>query len=359
MPRVNQAMVCAAASPFTYMGEDFGLNMVIEAKNALGDTTVNYRDDFANLTSFAELDIRAIVDEVGNPDIDLGASGRLINSNIAAPAWVAGSLSISGDMNISRPAGGAEEAPQTAVQIAFGPIDDNNDDGLGVGAGDDILLDIVDVDLDDGITEPGDNAFKLIGTHEFRYGRLLIDNAYGPETEALGIPLRLEYYDGSNFVVNTDDSCTAFVYDIGVPALSYILTSYEAPLLDGDTLIEEGELSDVTVTVFEGQTNRVADGDNDDTNDPDRPFITSAPLLEHTGRVMVEFDLSDLLGVSLPTRLDFLRYDWRGDPGEIDDYDETPDGNYNDGPRGVVEFGNYRGHDRVLNWLEIYVGPDP
>jgi hypothetical protein len=127
----------------------------------------------------------------------------------------------------------------------------------------------------------------------------------------------------------------------------------------GDTLIEQGELTDVTVSVFEGQTNRVADGDNDDSNDSDRPFITSVPLLEHTGRVMVEFDLSDLLGVSLPTRLDFLRYDWRGGPGELDDYDERPDGIYTDNPRGVVEFGNYRGHDRVLNWQEIYIGTGP
>lgn len=358
MPRVNQAMVCSAASPFTYMGEDYGLNMVVEAKNAQGDTTVNYRDDFANLTSFADLDIRAIVDEVANPDTDLGASGRLINSDIAAPVWVAGSATISGDMNISRPAGGVPEAPITGVQIAFAPIDDNNDEGLGVGPGDDVLLDVVDVDLDDGITEPGTNAFRLIGTHEFRYGRLLVDNAYGPETEPLGIPLRLEYYNSdSNFVINTEDSCTALVYDLGVPALTFIPTSYEAPLEDGDSVIEEGAGSDVTVTVFQGQTNRLADGDNDDENDPDRPFIISAPLLEHTGRVMVEFDLSDLLGVSLPTRLDFLRYDWRGDPGEVDDYDEIPDEEYTDNPRGVVEFGSYRGHDRVINWQEIFVTP--
>jgi len=358
MPRINQAMVCAAASPFTYMGEDFGINMLIEAKNAQGATTLNYRGDFANLTTFAELDIRAIIDSVGNPDIDLGASSRLINSSIAVPAWNAGTLTISGNMNISRPASDAEEAPLTAVQIAFAPIDDNNDDGKGVGAGDDVLLDVLDVDLDDGVTEEVDFVFRLIGTHEYRYGRLLIDNAYGPETESLGIPLRLEYYDGSNFNVNTADSCTALVFDIVAPALNYVISSYEAPLLDGDTEIEQGELTDVTVTVFKGQTNRIADGDNDDTNDPDRPFITSAPLLEHTGRVMVEFDLSDLLGVSLPTRLDFLRYDWRTYP-VVDDYNEIQDGIYTDNPRGVVEFGNYRGHDRVINWQEIYSGTGP
>jgi hypothetical protein len=38
-------------------------------------------------------------------------------------------------------------------------------------------------------------------------------------------------------------------------------------------------------------------------------------------------------------------------------YDEEPEGaNYDDNPRGTIEFGSYRGHDRVLNWKEIYVG---
>jgi hypothetical protein len=39
-------------------------------------------------------------------------------------------------------------------------------------------------------------------------------------------------------------------------------------------------------------------------------------------------------------------------------YDETPEGaNYNDNPRAIIEFGSYRGHDRVINWQEIYTGP--
>jgi MSHA biogenesis protein MshI len=221
-------------------------------------------------------------------------------------------------------------------------------DTRGIGGGNDVVLDVLDVDLDDGATEPGVDLFRLIGTHEFRYGRLLVDNAYGPETEDLGIPLRIEYFDGSNFVVNTDDSCTALLFDLSAPALTYIGTSYEAPLGNGDTSIEAG--GDFTVTMFQGRTNRLADGNTDDSDDADRPFITSAPLGENTGRVLVEFDLGD---VNLPTSLDFLRYDWRGD---ADDYDEIPNNNYNNNPRGIVEFGTYRGHDRVINWQEIYIG---
>ena len=284
-------------------------------------------------------------------DNDLGS--RLVNASISADftgAWSNGSLTISGDINIARLVSGVEDAPLLGVQIAFGPVDDNGD---GIGGGNDVLLDVLDVDLDDGITEPGPDLLRLIGTHEFRYGRLLVDNAFGPETEELGIPLRIEYFDGSNFLVNTDDNCTALFFDLSAPALTYVGTSYEAPLSSGDTSIEAG--GDFTITLFQGQTNRLADGNTIDSDDLDRPFITSAPLGENTGRVLVEFDLSD---ASLPSSLDFLLYDWRGDPAEVDDYDEIPDGTYNNNPRGIVEFGAYRGHDRIINWQEIYIGPD-
>lgn len=110
------------------------------------------------------------------------------------------------------------------------------------------------------------------------------------------------------------------------------------------------------INLFEGVTNRQEDGDGDDANDPDRPIITSAPDpladLGITGRVLIELDLSN---GTLDTPLDFLSYDWRGDAGEVDDYDEIPDNDYGDNPRGVVEFGSYRGHDRVINWQEIYI----
>ena len=73
------------------------------------------------------------------------------------------------------------------------------------------------------------------------------------------------------------------------------------------------------------------------------------------GRVRIEFNLND---ANLPFALDFLRYDWRGGVGEADIFDEVPEGtNYNDNPRATVEFGSYRGHDRVINWQEIYIGP--
>ena len=137
--------------------------------------------------------------------------------------------------------------------------------------------------------------------------------------------------------------------------MSYVTAagSYEAPLADGDTEIEASEVADVTLNLFNGVMTRLQDGDNNDANDPDRPFLTSAPGEDNEGSIIVEFDLGD---ANLPTSLDFLQYDWRT-PGDVED--ETEDNIYTDNPRSRLEFGSFRSHDRVLNWQEFYIAPTP
>ena len=46
--------------------------------------------------------------------------------------------------------------------------------------------------------------------------------------------------------------------------------------------------------------------------------------------------------------LGFLGFEW----------DDTDD-DYDDDPVGVVEFGQYRMHDRIIHWQEIYNRPTP
>ena len=63
----------------------------------------------------------------------------------------------------------------------------------------------------DGVTS-ADLPFKLSPDmpFEFRYGRLALENAYGPETMPLIVPMSTEYYDGSRFLINPDDSCWSY-----------------------------------------------------------------------------------------------------------------------------------------------------
>ena len=50
-------------------------------------------------------------------------------------------------------------------------------------------------------------------------------------------------------------------------------------------------------------------------------------------------DLSAATGLDM----EYLQFEW----------DDTDD-DYNENPQGQIEFGQYRMHDRIINWQEIY-----
>ena len=56
-------------------------------------------------------------------------------------------------------------------------------------------------------------------TLRLRFGRLRVVNAYGPETQALPVPLVTEYWNGARFVVNSDDGDGATACSLLVQAI--------------------------------------------------------------------------------------------------------------------------------------------
>ncbi len=359
--KAQGAMCLMPSDDFTYMGEDFAIAGILEAQNALGVRTRNYVDNYAT-TKFdnAKLDgaFSAFV-QLAGPDTNL--STRLAASATSVPSitWPANTANtadrgrgvLGGRLRFNRQASGVEDGPFPALSI-------------GISAQDEDMAAIeLGVDLDEVLPLANDTA--LIGSEAFRYGRLLIDNAYGPEEEPLGIPFQIQYWNGSQFVLNTDDSCTTLTYDAagaGTPASRSVrlltdVGSYEDNLSDGDVAIEQPSLTAGTnkvISIFGGKTGLASQIDaNGDGQIDDSPFEATPPGLGNEGSVIVEFNLSD---PQLPYLLDFLSYDWRT-PGELND--DTADGIYTDNPRSRLEFGSYRGHDRVINWQEIYIGPTP
>jgi hypothetical protein len=138
--------------------------------------------------------------------------------------------------------------------------------------------------------------------------------------------------------------------------------SFEGNLDDGEVTIEalaaaELTTQDIYVGLVGGVTaTPLADPFPAITDfETERLMEVSAPGLDNEGAVYVEFNLSD---PDLGFALDFLSYDWRDDTiSEVDDI--TPDLDYRDNPRARFDFGSYRGHDRAINWQEIYIGPTP
>ncbi|OFE12889.1 hypothetical protein PHACT_06830 [Pseudohongiella acticola] len=317
LPRV--AASCVPPSLFTYMDEPFGIELDLVARNIQGATTVNYRGGFAKLATYAQLNFRAIEEVASADNNDLSA--RLDNISIPAnyqATWSSvqgGELALEGNLAFSRADPAVPDGPFEDTLIAFVPIDS---DGVTLDPG----------DLDTEITE-ATPEYNLIAEHDFRYGRLLINNAFGPETEDLAITFRVEYFDGERFVVNTDDSCTI----IDADELTLVPGTYTGNLDDGETEI----VTPQTTEFHNGQVQGVESG----TNPSDETFTATAAGEGNSGTVDVELDLDEL---GLP----FLQFRWP----EIDaDYDENP--------RAQLEFGQFRSHDRVIHWQEIYNGPTP
>lgn len=327
-------MSCTPASSFTYMDEPFQVELELVAKGLTDSgnyTTVNYRGPYAKLDILSELALVAIDDIAGSDDVDY--TTRLGNvslpSSSFAATWNNGILSLTGNMEFQRALTGIPDGPFPGMQIAFKPTDN---DGVTIDpARIDIAtsLGLLNVDLDVMPTEPGTDVYYLIDEHEFRYGRLIVNNAYGPETENLALTFQVEYFNGSEFVRNTLDNCSV----IDVDDLSFVSGTYTDDLEPGNTVLTTPD----TVTFLEGQTQ----GFENVATPSDSPLETSAPGEDASGGVDITLDLN-------AAGLSYLGFEW-----------DDADGDYNEDPTGRIEFGQFRMHDRIINWQEIYNSSTP
>jgi MSHA biogenesis protein MshQ len=138
---------------------------------------------------------------------------------------------------------------------------------------------------------------------EIRFGRLVLENSFGPETSNFPQPMRLEHYDGSGFTESLANSCESF--DASRISLSNISLD---PLL----------------TAVLGSTGNFINGQTQEIG-------FQATGAGNQGQIGVTYD-----------SFDWLKYDW-------DD-----DGDYDDNPTAVATFGLFRGDDRLIHWREAF-----
>jgi len=202
---------------FTYLGQDFGYLvdpvLTLTAQNATASTTLNYG---ANYWKYAgTLSGRSYTDVSGaGPAVSLATAGStaLAGQNDFDGT---GTVTLSGDLlTYNKP--GAALAPFAArVDLDFTANDLTDSDGVCYDPDSDGTCDTIKI--------------AGIGNTEQRYGRMLVQNAYGPETLDAPLPFALEYFDGIGYLVNVQDSCTP--YD----ALNLVLSNYQYNLNSGDT----------------------------------------------------------------------------------------------------------------------------
>lgn len=198
--RSDAAPACAPASTFTYLGENFRVGVTLTAQDGAGNTTTNYRGDFAKFdpSAAAAWSLRGVAGTTAfsttNGRLVLGsASGTWNNGVTTAVTLTAAARSVA-----------PPEGPY-AIQLGIAPQDS---DGVGLQA----------FDLATAPPAPPDRA--LVGTVAARLGRLRLSNAFGSEKSSLQLPVQAEYWSGAAWVPNAADSCTA------VPAAAVARSGY-------------------------------------------------------------------------------------------------------------------------------------
>lgn len=278
---------------FAYVGQDFGYDLAPELEiiprgyvaSGTGPLLNNYRGDWRRLEA----------SDVGRdfPEADDD------NSLDVSVSEVTGTLDGLGDGRMEYLFGADEYrytkdqdsrvAPfDTALTTAITAIDDG------------------DAQLDPEQSPSGGDPLSVTPDPvEARYGRLRLDNAYGPETRYLILPMRAEYWEGDAFALNTDEGCWTYntsddvtLDDSGLSGGSTSVVAVEAELMAGEPM----------------------DGSE---------LALTAPGEGNTGDVEVTF------GVPVWLQDDF------SDDGSLED------------PTATATFGVFRGHDRIIYWREV------
>ena len=170
---------------FTYMGQDaLAVNLVVKAHATTGGTASATDPVVSRLVS--GFTGRASVTFSGDNASSPVAITRLVNPGF--PVMPSNTLWNQGQVSI-------------ADTFAFSKLTDPD------GPYDSFRIQAAVTDAD-GSTLIGPTT--ATGTTRIRYGQLRLGNAYGSELLPLPIPVEARYWNGSAYVLNTLDSCTAF-----------------------------------------------------------------------------------------------------------------------------------------------------
>lgn len=306
---VGDVSVISACGSFSYMDQPFPMSMTLSALNIGGDVTQNYFPPFSLATA-------KLVGENNNNGVDL--QSRLSALPVNAASWSQGVAMVDGAYraNFNRVTPNVttnlyQDGPFELLDIGVQVLD-NDPRPNGIYA----YVASPDMDAATAGNCTHCNA-KNISTQTLRHGRATMDNTYGPETETLKMPTRAEYWNGANWVLNGDDSCTVATYGLGSQVdnagLGY---HFDPDLTTGQSINRSGASSAFQAGQFDLLW---------------RALTSSGNL--YRGQVTAPLDV--------PTWLEWY-WNWN---------DITPTALSD--PRASAFFGRYRGHDRIIYWREV------
>ncbi|MEL7458159.1 MAG: DUF6701 domain-containing protein [Pseudomonadota bacterium] len=276
---------------FAYMNQPFdAVEFSVEALNANKAAIKNYAD-FSTKAEFNLDDIEHY-------------SGRFDAPDFGAGSWSNESDKSIGDFSISNSGqciGSACWNKDLGGNYPDGPFNSvNGTDKSQIG-----LIYTNNADPVEFIADEDSNS-RLVKQPDIRFGRVDLDDVGGNQGSTLHVPLRVEYWNGSRFIANPDDSQT----DVkGVTA--------------AETHIWPTGTDAAPKTVTLGAGGKVSEGYS--------RTVTAKEAESYRQQTRVWLDL-DASANGLP----WLKYNWNKDnAGE-------------ENPSSVVTFGIHRGNDRVI-----------
>lgn len=349
-------------SPFTYMGQAFTFastaepRITVTAVNTDGVTTANYggeatSEDFWRLDTPAPTyaDATSGIDATFSADTSSGSqTWDASGSDTRADYDGQGTLTISGDEF------SYDRIDADTKQVPFDAMIDLTLAALDLSDADNVCFE--SAGTCSGFTLDGDDAAagqQAIGSPagtstQQRYGRLLIDNAFGPEIAPVYVPMRVEYWDNGTWQINEEDVSTELALaelalanadGTSQPGNSDIVVDTDNFTEDANDTHEAGEtMIDTTNTPVPV---RVGADAGAVINDPGTVEVVMLPPgAENRGWVDIEALLPGA-GQS------YLQYDW----------DADGDPSLDDNPGARVTFGIFAGEHEHIYLREVFPAP--
>ncbi len=275
---------CNTASAFSYARQPFTASLTLQAWNKAGARTDGYRAGFVTLDIPTELNI--VNDRTGLA-YDLESYSIVEAFGSGTPGEARFTVQLAWDMPLQGPT-------LSTAQL---------------------------IDTRDEVTRVAGSPHD-IGGSEIRFGRMMLENSHGTELLDLPLPMRAEYFDGANFLLNTDDGCSSFATDQLV-----LDSAVESGQTDGDIQVRPGQLSRLSLA----HSPLLAGEAGLSLCPPGNPACSPTP--GNDGWVDLRLDLS---------LRPWLRFDWDGD------------GHFDNDPRARATFGIFKGNDRQIYLRQLF-----
>jgi len=233
----NNPMLTDATCNFSYQGQDIefapGLEpeLTVTAVNSAGTTTRNYGGDGIANHDFWHLNPALLADRTYNNQV-AAYSGTL--STTLGLTTTAGHTDYDGSNTFSfgNDLVNYNKTSVTPIVSDDAPFNANVTLDLSSAS----LTDTDGVFLDSNNDNIADNfqSNTIAGTN-LRWGRWQVDNGFGSELQVMNIMAIAQYYNGSQFITSSSDSCT--------PTTTLGLSNYSGNLSAGETSASQTAIS--------------------------------------------------------------------------------------------------------------------